>query len=73
TEVQLETTRIASFPSNPTRGSLIKTGGGTLTLSGTNSYSGGTTFAGGTLSVSRDASLGAASAPLSFDGGVLQV
>ncbi|MGU3283843.1 S8 family peptidase, partial [Methylobacterium mesophilicum] len=73
TEVQVETTRIASFASIPTRGSLIKTGGGTLTLTGTNSYSGGTTFAGGTLSVSRDASLGAASAPLSFDGGVLQV
>ncbi|MGU3287767.1 S8 family peptidase, partial [Methylobacterium mesophilicum] len=65
--------RIASFASIPTRGSLIKTGGGTLTLTGTNSYPGGTTFAGGTLSVSRDASLGAASAPLSFDGGVLQV
>ncbi|WP_210249498.1 S8 family peptidase, partial [Methylobacterium sp. WL7] len=72
-EIPLETTRIASFASIPTRGSLIKTGGGTLTLTGTNSYSGGTTFAGGTLSVSRDASLGAASAPLSFDGGVLQV
>ncbi|MCJ2059733.1 S8 family serine peptidase [Methylobacterium sp. J-048] len=66
-------TRIASFASIPTRGSLIKLGGGTLTLTGTNSYSGGTTFAGGTLSVSRDASLGAAAAPLTFDGGVLQV
>ncbi|TXN01641.1 S8 family serine peptidase [Methylobacterium sp. WL64] len=73
TEVQVETTRVASFASIPTRGSLIKRGGGTLTLTGTNTYSGGTTLAGGTLSVARDASLGAAAAPLSFDGGVLQV
>ncbi|MCJ2122822.1 S8 family peptidase, partial [Methylobacterium sp. J-077] len=72
-EVQLEPGRIAAFASIPTRGSLIKTGGGTLTLTGTNSYSGGTTVAGGTLSVWRDASLGAAAAPLTFDGGILQV
>ncbi|WP_187193432.1 S8 family serine peptidase [Methylobacterium sp. WL1] len=73
TEVLVEPTRIASFASIPTRGSLIKRGGGTLTLTGTNTYSGGTTLAGGTLSVARDASLGAAAAPLTFDGGVLKV
>lgn len=73
TEVQVETARVAAFADVPTQGSLIKLGGGTLTLTGTNTYSGGTTFAGGTLSVSRDASLGAAAAPLSFDGGTLQV
>ena len=72
-EVQVEPNRIASFASIPTSGSLIKLGAGTLTLTGTNTYSGGTTFAGGILSVARDASLGAAAAPLSFDGGVLQV
>ncbi|WP_279594560.1 S8 family serine peptidase [Methylobacterium sp. E-066] len=73
TEIQVETTRVASFASIPTRGSLIKLGAGTLTLSGTNSYSGGTTFADGTLSVSHDASLGAGTAPLTFDGGILQI
>ncbi|WP_313900857.1 S8 family serine peptidase [Methylobacterium sp. J-026] len=73
TEVQVETTRIAAFAGIPTRGSLIKLGAGTLTLAGTNSYSGGTTVAGGTLSVSREANLGAAGAPLTFDGGVLQI
>ncbi|MDP4006071.1 autotransporter domain-containing protein, partial [Methylobacterium sp. NEAU K] len=66
-------TRLASFASIPIRGSLIKLGGGTLTLTGTNTYSGGTTLAGGILSVARDASLGAGSAPLTFDGGILQV
>ncbi|MEL6061918.1 MULTISPECIES: S8 family peptidase [unclassified Methylobacterium] len=73
TEVQVETTRIASFASFPTRGSLIKLGAGTLTLSGTNTFSGGVTFAGGILSVSRDASLGAGGSPLTFDGGTLQI
>ncbi|MET0531717.1 MAG: S8 family serine peptidase, partial [Microvirga sp.] len=71
--VAVAETRLASFASIPTRGSLIKTGGGTLTLTGTNTYSGGTTFAGGILSVARDASLGATAAPLTFDGGILRV
>ena len=73
TEVQVETARLASFAGIPTRGSLIKLGAGTLTLTGTNTYSGGTTIAAGTLSVAREANLGAAGAPLTFDGGTLQV
>jgi autotransporter-associated beta strand protein len=73
TEVQVATARIASFAKIPTQGSLIKLGGGTLALTGTNTYSGGTTLACGTLSVSRDVNLGAAGAPLIFDGGILQI
>jgi autotransporter-associated beta strand protein len=73
TEVRVQTDRIASFAAVPTRGALIKTGAGTLTLTGTNTFSGGVTFAGGTLSAARDASLGAPGAPLTFDGGILQV
>ncbi|MBZ9982492.1 MULTISPECIES: autotransporter domain-containing protein [unclassified Mesorhizobium] len=53
-------------------GSLIKTGAGTLTLSGANSYTGGTSILNGTLQVSADANLGAASGGLAFDGGTLQ-
>jgi len=37
--------------------SLVKTGGGTLTLAGANSYDGSTTVSGGTLLVSGDSSL----------------
>jgi autotransporter-associated beta strand protein len=38
-------------------GSLVKTGNGTLTLSGANSYSGGTTITGGTLAMGASNSL----------------
>ena len=51
---------------------LVKTGAGTLVLSGTNSYSGGTAINAGTLSVSADANLGKAGTGLSLDSGTLQ-
>ncbi|WP_271621113.1 autotransporter outer membrane beta-barrel domain-containing protein [Bradyrhizobium sp. CCBAU 51745] len=56
-----------------TGASLVKSGTGTLTLSGANTYTGGTTFAGGTVSVSSDANLGDAAGSLTFKGGTLQV
>lgn len=59
--------------SGGTGGSLVKSGTGTLTLSGANTYTGGTTFAGGTVSVSADANLGDAAGSLTFKGGTLQV
>lgn len=41
-------------------GSLVKSGGGTVTLTGTNSYAGGTAISSGALSIGVDAALGAA-------------
>jgi autotransporter-associated beta strand protein len=48
-------------------GGLVKTGGGTLTLSGVNTYSGGTDFAAGRLHAARNSALG--TGPLTFTGG----
>ncbi|GCL63442.1 autotransporter-associated beta strand repeat-containing protein [Pseudaquabacterium pictum] len=53
-------------------GSLVKQGTGTLTLAGSSSHDGGTTVAAGALVVSADAALGAATAPLTLDGGRLR-
>ncbi|MEV8520194.1 autotransporter-associated beta strand repeat-containing protein [Dyella marensis] len=50
-----------------------KTGAGTLILGGANTYTQGTMLSAGTLSVSADTNLGAASAGLDFEGGILQV
>ncbi|HZX82672.1 MAG TPA: autotransporter-associated beta strand repeat-containing protein, partial [Reyranella sp.] len=53
-------------------GRLTKTGGGTLTLSGTNNYAGGTRIDGGTVAVSSNANLGASNGSLFLDGGTLR-
>jgi autotransporter-associated beta strand protein len=55
-----------------TGASLVKTGTGTLTLSGNNTYSGGTSINGGALAISADSNLGAAGGNLRFDGGTLR-
>jgi autotransporter-associated beta strand protein len=49
--------------------SLVKTGIGTLTLSGgTSTYTGGTTISGGTININNDAALGASAGALTFNG-----
>ncbi|WP_312364580.1 beta strand repeat-containing protein, partial [Ensifer sp.] len=48
-------------------GSLVKTGAGTLKLTGTNAYAGGTSILGGVVEVAADASLGAAGGGLALD------
>ena len=52
-------------------GSLIKTGSAALTLAGNNTYEGGTVLKGGTLEITSDASLGAKTGSVTFDGGKL--
>ncbi len=52
--------------------SLVKTGAGTLVLSGDNNYSGGTRLLGGVLQVSSNNNLGYFSGGLTFDDGTLQ-
>lgn len=51
---------------------LVKTGAGTVTLTGSNSYTGGTYLQQGVLSVAQDANLGASAGGLIFAGGVLR-
>jgi autotransporter-associated beta strand protein len=58
-------------------GGLVKSGAGTLTMSGTNAFSGATEVLGGTLSVSSEANLGTApgganAAHLLLNGGTLE-
>ncbi|WP_165357412.1 autotransporter-associated beta strand repeat-containing protein, partial [Sphingosinicella sp. CPCC 101087] len=50
---------------------LVKTGLGTLVLSGSNAYDGGTLIQVGALSISSDANLGAADGAIAFGGGRL--
>ena len=52
---------------------LMKTGDGTLVLTGANTYTQGTQLDAGVLSVSSDANLGNASGNLDFEGGTLRV
>lgn len=52
---------------------MIKTGTGTLVLSGTNTFSGGLSLNAGIVSISSNANLGASSGGLTFSGGTLQV
>lgn len=51
--------------------SLVKTGAGSLVLTGNNTYTGSTRIASGTLWLSSDGNLGASSGGLIFDGGTL--
>jgi len=53
--------------------SLTKSGTATLTLSGPNTYSGTNTISAGTLAISGAGKLGAASSPLTVNGGVLDL
>jgi outer membrane autotransporter protein len=50
---------------------LVKEDLGTLVLSGANTYTGGTAIDGGAVQVVADSNLGAATGPLSFNGGTL--
>ncbi|HEV2513539.1 autotransporter domain-containing protein [Bosea sp. (in: a-proteobacteria)] len=54
-------------------GIVVKTGEGTLTLTGENTYTGGTRIAEGAISISAEGNLGATSGALELDGGMLQV
>lgn len=53
-------------------GALVKTGSGTLTLTGANTYAGGTTIRDGTLLISSDSNLGTEAGGLTLDGGSLR-
>ncbi|PLC05094.1 autotransporter outer membrane beta-barrel domain-containing protein [Variovorax sp. RO1] len=52
---------------------VVKTGNGTLALTGLNTYSGGTAVRGGALQISDDRNLGAVGAGLTLDAGTLRI
>ena len=54
-------------------GAMIKTGGGTLKLTGVNTYGGGTTLNAGSLTITTVDSLGASSGQLTINAGTLDV
>ncbi len=54
-------------------GSLVKTGAGTLTLSGSSGYTGGTTINGGTIAVTSNNSLGNRAGALTINNGTLEI
>lgn len=53
-------------------GNVIKSGAGTLTLSGANTYEGGTSLNNGTLLIDSDVRLGDSSGSVAFNGGILR-
>lgn len=63
----------ATIDNTLTGAGIKKTGLGTLTLNGFNTYTQSTQLSAGTLSVNSDANLGAPTAGLDFQGGVLRV
>jgi len=54
-------------------GIVTKIGVGTLTMTGSNTYSGGTVFDEGAIAASADSAFGAATGPLTFNGGELKL
>ena len=52
-------------------GSLIKSGSGTLTLSGVNCYTGGTSISGGITAISNDNNLGATTGGVTFSNNAI--
>ena len=68
---------VISGPSGDVGGNLVKSGNGTLTLSGTNTYAGTTAIRGGRISISSDSGLGTApgsatAGHLILNGGALE-
>ena len=62
-----------SFDESGSAVSVVKTGTGTLAVSGVNTYSGGTTVSNGTLALSGAGTLGATSGALVVSGGTLDL
>lgn len=73
--IESNTSTVRTMAANLTSagGSFIKTGSGTLILSGANTYDAGTFVRGGTLSATSDSNLGAASGSVTLDGGSLSL